>query len=786
VSGERWRTRALALAPTLLLILLASAPLAIGARTLYLRDVLNSHLGLRTHLAAALRAGELPLVDPLRAGGQGLAGNPNALPFYPDNLLLLVASPLWQLNAHFWLHWLAAPLAMWALARAWGLAPPGAGMAAAVYAFSGFFLSQLNFYNGVAVAALAPALAAALVASATRAAGGPRRRALAAAGALWALLLLAGDPLLAAIALAGALLLALARGGSLRGFPWLAAAGALALGTLVAAPQLVELARLLPGSFRGFWGFGALAPGVASPGPRGVVELLLPLFFCRPDLGETWANPYFGGTPPLYFSLAPGALALALLAPGAGGRDRTTRALLALFAAAGAATFSGGLAGAALARLPGGELVRYPVKLALVAALAGALLAGRGLERALADAGARRALLRALALVAGAALVAALVFALRGQGSEPLLEAFLPRGPRGDALAALGARWRGVALVQAALALAALALVGLGHHRRGGLAALLLLHGGGQLLLLHPLVATDDAAAYRGTPALLARLPEGGVLAHGEVAGLFGRAPLRRPSHPDPREEQRLLQRRRYAELHSTSALLAGRRTELNPSPEGLDSFLVNATVQVMKRLEDAERLRVLAATGADLLLLPRPLAPAAREQATLLGVTLPPAPPPPLHLYRIEGALADAQLVGRVRFAPHVGVAIDAVTAPGFAPRSEAVVAGDAPPRDAPPGTVRVLRFAAESIEAEVDSPAGGVLVLRRAWLPIWRAEVDGAPAPVRIANLTRLAVEIPPGEHRVRLNVSRTPLRWALAGAALGALGLAAMAWKRRDAAV
>ena len=56
----------------------------------------------------------------------------------------------------------------------------------------------------------------------------------------------------------------------------------------------------------------------------------------------------------------------------------------------------------------------------------------------------------------------------------------------------------------------------------------------------------------------------------------------------------------------------------------------------------------------------------------------------------------------------------------------------GPLPPaaRSAPPGDARIVVDRAERIEVEVDSPAGGFLVLRRAYLPIWRAEIDGRPA--------------------------------------------------------
>jgi len=77
-------------------------------------------------------------------------------------------------------------------AAAWG--------AGAVYATSGYFLSLFNLYNLVAAATLTPALVAACL-EARR--GLPRRWPL--AGVLWALIVLGGDPLYAALAAAMAL-----------------------------------------------------------------------------------------------------------------------------------------------------------------------------------------------------------------------------------------------------------------------------------------------------------------------------------------------------------------------------------------------------------------------------------------------------------------------------------------------------------------------------------------------------------------------------------------------------
>jgi hypothetical protein len=193
--------------------------------------------------------------------------------------------------------------------------------------------------------------------------------------------------------------------------------------------------------------------------------------------------------------------------------------------------------------------------------------------------------------------------------------------------------------------------------------------------------------------------------------------------------------------------------------------------------LDDPQRVALLAATGVDRLLLSRPLT-GVGERARFLARG---DGTPPIRVYVLAGALGDAELAGAITFAPHVRAGFDALLVPGFDPRREAVIAGDGEARAAPPGRARVERFAAEEIVVDADSVAGGFVVVRRAWLPIWEVEVDGARAEPRIANLTRLAVEVPPGRHRVRFFVSRTPFRAALAASALGVAGLVALARRR-----
>jgi hypothetical protein len=301
------RRTALFALPSLVLLLWTIAPLVTGARTLYLRDIFNSHLELRAELGRAVRDGRLPLVDGARAGGQGLLGNPNAVPLYPDNVLLLVASDLWQLNAHFWLHWLLALPAMYALARVWGLGREASWAAAVVYAFSGYFISQLNLYNAVVGVALAPALAAALLASRDPA---RRRWALPAFGGVWALQL---------------------RGEAIRSSRCWRWRRALALADAELTPPAVgrpgtgarrRHARSRPRSGSRCCGCcPAPTAGSGARRSRGRDALRRPFRRCSisschstsagPISASSWGDSYFGGTPALYFSLAPGLLAIA-------------------------------------------------------------------------------------------------------------------------------------------------------------------------------------------------------------------------------------------------------------------------------------------------------------------------------------------------------------------------------------------------------------------------------------------------------------------------------------------
>lgn len=760
-------------APVLLLLLAVLSPLILGSETLYARDVLHSHFPLKAAQALLMKGGELPLIDPYRAGGQPLLGNLNAVPLYPTNLLYLVASPLWALNAHFWLHWLLAPLAFFWLGRAWGLSHRAAWAGGVIYATSGFFLSQLNLYNLVAGAALAPAMIAACLEAWTG-----RRRALVALALLWTLLILAGDPLFGALALALGASAAIVQHGWRPAQP-LAVGAAVLCGTLIAAPQIVETLRILGLSFRGHWQYSPQAALAQSWDPRAALEALMPLFFGRPDY-SFWGRRFFGGNEPLFFSLYPGWVCLALVA--AAGRVREKRHLWAWGAALLGVFFVLGAWNPvirALYLLPGASMLRYPVKFWLLVAIGLSLLAAIGFERLLQGSGRWAA---TLVLGAGLALLAGLWIALSfaAPSTLALLRGLDPQRLSEAVLSAERLRWSAVALLSGLSLIGALLLLAWGRRRPAIAGALLLfLHAGTQLFFLQPLYDTDSVRPYREPPPLLADVPADSLVVHGGFNSLFGKQRGSLAAFPDRRTLW--LSRRFFAELYPFSGIQWGRSYAFNPSPEGLDSFFQVALSRRLPALSDPDRLAILAASGVDLLLLDRELEAAAQGGVELRRVVE--GPVGDLRLYALKQRAASAQLAGTVYPAPHLNAALTLLTRPGFDPTTMVVVPGDGAARTSPPGRVETLVEETERLLFTVDSPAGGVLALRRAYLDLYRASIDGEPAPTIITNVHRLGVEVPPGEHRVEIWVDRRPTRLARVLALLGLAGLVLLGRRRGD---
>jgi hypothetical protein len=776
-AADQRRAALFALAPAAVLLAFLW-PILVGRETWFLRDLFNYHLGSKAVQARAMRDGFLPLIDPFRAGGQAMVGNLNNVALYPDNLLYLLAPANWALNAHLWLHLLFAPLAVYWLARAWGLEREAAWIAGFCYALSGYCLSQLNLYNLIAGAALAPAFAAACIAALVG-----KRPALAAAGAgaAWALLLVAGDPIFAALALFLGVAAAVASGG--RDARRLIALGlALAFGTVMAAPQIVELARVMPSSYRGSLGLSTDSRLVASWDPRTMVELVVPFFFGPPDL-RYWGEIVLGSAKPLFFSLYPGLVPAALLLASGRPRSRASRWAWSMVLIGGFLALGGwNPLMFYLYRLPQAASLRYPIKAWLLVAIGAAMLAGIGFERTVLRGSRRRSLLVALAAVGLVAAAAWVAFSLwSGPLVAMLRSRITPAFPATLAVEEVS-RWRGALLISLVVVAAAAALT-IASRRAPRLAGSILIAVvvAAQLALLQPLLDTDLVAAYRTPPQALSYIHSGERVAHG--CPIAFACDLGGPrSYPDWRASW--IERRAWLELYSFAGSQFGVRYAYNTSPEGLDTLLVFTGNRALRDLDDRAALRVLAAAGVDVVLLGRSVDDAVRDLVRLRARL--PSIAGELWIYEIRNRAAEVRLADRVRGGDPRRV-VHEILAADFDPARDAFVPGRPEMRMDGGGETVIRSEGWERLRVGTASGADGLLVLGRAWLPLYRATLDGAPVGTLQANLGQLAVPVPAGSHEVEIWVDRRPFAIALWGTLAGALGLCVLALRggRRERA-
>lgn len=746
-AAEGSREQRLALLLLLVLVALWAAislPWVLGGERLILRDVLYSHSQFKYFGAEQLKLGRIPAINPTWSLGQPFAGNPNALPFYPGNLLYLVLPFQAAFHAHYALHWLLAFFAMWRLARGLGQGPPAALLSALTWGASGYVLTLLAFYNLLTVAAWAPVAALGL------ARGG--RRGIALGGVALGMMVLGGEPMTAALLGPALLAVALSRHGARRGV--LTCLGAGALGLAVAAPQIVATLRILPFTFRSAHGLEAVEAAWQSLRPARLLELLLPLPWGWPSdytrFGY-WSKVVTLEVPFIYsIHVGTVGMVLALFAL------RRRRIWTALAAAALLFAMFAGTNPELLLRATLG-LFRYPQKAAVLFTFAAALLAGWGLEAAL---GSRR-VARAL-MVAGV-----LLLALAGG-------AWLLRAPMAEAMRvhlADGGK-APLAYTQAILWTVGLAAAGglvaatgwaIGRRRPLLIVALQLLG----LLQLRPILVTDSAAAYRQPPPVFAHLSEPLTLLpvpHNEPSW------ERRLPYPldalNPASQARVS----WYQLEPAFGVPLGVSYPLAPDVEGLTSPL---HVFLMRNLQLGTwpgRVQWLSRVGVH---------------------------------WVIRFDFDEVDGLERVARFEQFGVPIVLLRVPDPAPPLRwpdkllwtgspiwaFVVAanGDISPRDAlvsrlvehrPGGRVTLVERAPDRWVFDVDSE-GGLVVVQTSWHPIWRAHLaDGTQIPTQAAELSLTGVEVPPGRHRVTLEISSRPEKLAGGVAALAlalAIGLA-----------
>ena len=763
---------------TLLGLVFFFRPLFLG-EIYFFRDLYLYFIPIKEILSDVLRAGEPPLWNPYLHGGQPLLADISSTVFYPSTLLYLVLPAARALSLDIVLHAMASAAALYLLARRLSMSQPTAGLAAVVYGYCGYTLSQANLYIRLLAMPYLPLMlwcwhgylqsidAGALPAR--------RRRWWFGLVALGLSQLLTGS---AATVVATWLTLgvwAIFHAPVRRAvLPRLRAA--MLLGAAVAglaAAQILPLAEMVRQSQRGA-GLHQQTVGRWSLHPLRLPELAVPGFMGRTDViepGDYWGGAIVDGGFPYVLSLYLGAVVLALAVLAARGHGgilprpavRSLR-LLAILAILGA--FGRYLPGfeAFQAWVPGAGLLRYPIKFLTLGILPVALLAADGAEGLFRASGRRqrRLLLAAWTMAGAMALLATLWIALPAFAIG--VQSFFFGRAEAEIESSLQQAWLWMTAIWAAATLA------LQLHR--------LKPGAWLPWVLVGLVASDLMMAGRRInpsvpPELLSQTPPAATLISRHLEdGRFYHASEPAPALRAPSADIHWFYRWTQEVLRGFVAASYRIPVIFHDDFDGLAPSRVMTLKWTLEALPWDRRMALLSAAAV------RILAPA--EELDLPGVeklgTLA-STGGPVHLYENTRAARRLQLVTAYHRAESADDAMAAMLAPGFDPRQHAVVEGEVAGADLKcrgAGRAVVTGQSLHRRRISVTGECPGLLVLSEIFYPGWQVSVDGAPAPVLRANVAFSAVWLDAGVHEVEWRYAPRSFRLGLAtsGVTLGLL--------------
>jgi len=147
--------------PAFLLILITILyfyrPIFLG-EVFYFRDLHSHFLPKRKLVAEYISRLDLPLWDPYLQGGKPLLANPNNMVLYPSNLLYLWIPAHRALTIEIILHLLMGTLGAYAFCRLLSFRQTSSFIAAVIYGFCGYTLSNVALLNWLVASAYLPVL----------------------------------------------------------------------------------------------------------------------------------------------------------------------------------------------------------------------------------------------------------------------------------------------------------------------------------------------------------------------------------------------------------------------------------------------------------------------------------------------------------------------------------------------------------------------------------------------------------------------------------------------------
>jgi hypothetical protein len=731
-----------------------------AGQTLYLWDAGTYFYPMKDLLGRTVQSGEWPWWNPWIRNGLPFFANPQVGLFYPPSLLFYSLPTSLAFNWNVILHavLMATGFCFW-LRRAGG-SPAAAAAGALAIAWGGFAVSMTIYLNNLQAMAWIGwtwwAWESWLDARTWR------WLALTSGG--FALEFLAGEPQIAVVTAAVALLLAWTRppdAGRARWTPPLLALGAAAAGAMiVTAAQLLPTIELFLQSQRSLGLTPEESLGWSLP-PAQLYNLILPRYFEGPSgLFDLRRIP--GIEQPWVFTSYLGVVVVALAAAGlVAARNRSALPWLGV-AAAGILLALGAhnpLVTALADAVPALRAFRYPEKMLILPAIAVPVLAARGID-GLREERARRA---ALWTAAALAALAGLAWGLSAAGGFDRLFASHDAERAAGIVDALAHGFRHVLVFSllAALLLAAARRVSF-PVLAGCLGMLALADVATVNTQVAPVAAAD---LFAEQPAVLDGLPLDPLRTNarirtsplGEPAGLaFTMRGIASGTH-------------QYYQIRGMGGNLAmAHRVLAQDGGEPFPPRTDDAEDAILRQLPTAQQIRYLRLQSTAWLI-ERPM----EAEGLVPDVSIDELG---LVRYRLADPLPRAYLVDRVMVEPDSVAVLNRLIAGGEDPHRIAYVSEGEPlrgPGARGAGRIRWLEGNDHSVRLHVVAPARSLLVVTDAWYPGWRAAVDGRPTPIARVNWRFRGVYLEPGEHLVRFDYR--PRRIA-AGAAVSAIGLLA----------
>ena len=682
----------------------------------FYRDNFSTHYPTKAVAAADLAAAKIPFWNFAAGGGQPLAGNPNTLSFYPDNILYLVFSPVTAFNLHFFIHIIAAFFAMRALARRFGAIPSAATAAALIYVLSGAAVSSFAFYNFITATALVPLTLLAW----ERLGSSPGLARTLELGAAAGLMALGTEPVTILGTAAVMLVVSVGRF-SMRTFAFAALSGAIALA--IAAPLLIAYGEIASEVERGVHTYSAETVLAASLRPERLLEMLIgPFLGLTTDYGATGYDTAgrAGGWPPFFPSLLIGAIALPALAvrdQAQATRIRIAAALL-LFLALG--RFNP-IVAAMVDQLELLRAFRYPEKLALPLTVLLVLLVSIFLGREPGRAERSASILGIILLL----------FVTAGAFSGALVpDALVSRTVAGAIL--------GIATL--------LALRIRSPQRRWGLVVLLTF-----LPLTYWAVRSlpiDRAEPYTTVPRLLNGIE----------------SPIWRAEDPRPLDLPEPTARARYriaaAMLDPLHATAWGAAYTFDRSPDGMYSVLSRIVSERMAAAGPELKSRYLRLHATRTVLSRSELE---TEGLGHIGTAF--VAGNPLHAYRVDDPLPMVSPVRSVVPAASIQEAVAALEAPEFDEKNGAVGPRG---RVLPSGRIAIqdVELSPQAVTIAVRAQEDALILVNQSYFRAWSARSGTRRLETVPLNIDRLGIVVPAGTERI---VLRFGLRHGIVGFSL-----------------